>query len=99
MKDGGTGMKTNGKSDTKVARPARRAAGDQPLTSLLPTDTFLCAALGSMGLSVLFQIARLRKSSLLVAQWVPALLLLGVYHKMLQVAEDNRASTRVAARD
>ena len=91
-------MKTNGKSDTKVARPARRAAGDQQVTRLLPTDTFLCAALGSMGLSVLFQAVRLRKSSLLVAQWVPALLLLGVYSKILQVAEENRASA-LAARD
>jgi hypothetical protein len=92
-------MKTNGKSDTKVARVPRRAVGNRPVTRL-PTDAFLCAALGSMALSVLFQTVRLRKSALLVAQWVPALLLLGMYNKMLEVAEENGASSaRLPARD
>jgi hypothetical protein len=82
-----------------VARSPRKAVAERPAFKL-PNDAFLCAALGSMGLSVLFQTVRLRRSSLLVAQWVPALLLLGVYSKMLELAEDSSAAgARAAVRE
>jgi len=61
-------------------------------TAKLPSDLFLWAALGSIGVSATLQIAGKQKASLFVGQWVAPFLLLGVYNKIVKVAGSDRLS-------
>lgn len=61
-------------------------------TAKLPSDLFLWAALGSIGVSAALQIAGKQKVSLFVGQWVAPFLLLGVYNKIVKVAGSDRLS-------
>ena|SRR5947209_8415185 len=55
-------------------------------TAQLPSDTFLWAALGSIGLSLALRIGGNRHDALFVGQWAPTFLLLGLYNKIVKVA-------------
>jgi hypothetical protein len=61
-------------------------------TAKLPSDTFLWAALGSIGTSLALQFAGKKSASLFVGQWVAPFLLLGVYNKIVKVAGSDRLS-------
>ena len=61
-------------------------------TAKLPSDIFLWAALGSIGVSAALQLAGKQKVSLFVGQWVAPFLLLGVYNKIVKVAGSDRLS-------
>jgi hypothetical protein len=61
-------------------------------TAKLPSDLFLWAALGSIGVSATLQVAGKQKASLFVGQWVAPFLLLGVYNKIVKVAGSDRLS-------
>ena len=61
-------------------------------TAKLPSDVFLWAAMGSIGVSLLLQLTGKQKESLFVGQWVAPFLLLGVYNKIVKVAGSDRAS-------
>ena len=54
-------------------------------TARLPSDTFLWAALGSMGLSVVMQMSGKQKFSNFVGLWVPTILMFGLYNKMVKL--------------
>jgi hypothetical protein len=54
-------------------------------TAKLPSDTFLWAALGSMGASLALGIAGKGKAATFVGQWAPTLLVLGLYNKMVKL--------------
>src|SRR5215216_6546818 len=47
-------------------------------TAKLPSDTFLWAALGSIGASAVLQMLGKKKASLFVGQWVSPFLLFGI---------------------
>jgi hypothetical protein len=55
-------------------------------TSRLPSDTFLWAALGSIGLSLTLKLLKKDHEALFVGQWAPSFLLLGIYNKIVKVA-------------
>jgi hypothetical protein len=59
-------------------------------TAKLPSDTFLWAALGSVGASALLQLTGKKRASLFVGQWVAPFLLLGVYNKIVKVGGSDR---------
>jgi hypothetical protein len=61
-------------------------------TAKLPSDTFLWAALGSIGTSLALQMAGKKSASLFVGQWVAPFLLLGVYNKIVKVAGSDKLS-------
>ncbi len=61
-------------------------------TAKLPSDIFLWAALGSMGISALLQLTGKQKESLFVGQWASPLLLFGVYNKIVKVAGSDQLS-------
>ncbi len=61
-------------------------------TAKLPSDIFLWAALGSMGVSAVLQFTGKQKASLFIGQWAAPFLLLGVYNKIVKVAGSDRAS-------
>lgn len=54
-------------------------------TAKLPSDLFLWAALGSMAVSLTFQVMGKKQNSQFVGQWAAPFLLLGVYNKIVKL--------------
>ena len=88
-------------TSTQYSSPAGEAAQQtegtvartiEEQTAKLPSDIFLWAALGSIGVSALLQVSGKQKVSLFVGQWVAPFLLLGVYNKIVKVAGSDRLS-------
>ncbi|HEY3581367.1 MAG TPA: hypothetical protein VGK82_12510 [Pyrinomonadaceae bacterium] len=59
-------------------------------TAKLPSDTFLWAAVGSMGASALLRIMGKKHASLFVGDWVAPFLLFGVYNKIVKLHGSDR---------
>jgi hypothetical protein len=60
-------------------------------TAKLPSDTFLWAALGSIGASAVLRVMGKKNASLFVGDWVAPLLLFGVYNKIVKVQGSDRS--------
>jgi len=54
-------------------------------TAKIPSDTFLWAAIGSIGASALLRAMGKKSASLFVGDWVAPLLLFGVYNKIVKL--------------
>jgi hypothetical protein len=68
--------------------PIARAIEEQ--TAKLPSDSFLWAALGSIGISLVLKMVGRRHDALFVGQWAPTFLLLGIYNKLVKLhGSDN----------
>ena len=61
-------------------------------TAKLPSDVFLWAAAGSIGVSLVLQLMGNTEKSHFVGQWVAPFLLFGVYNKIVKVAGSDRQS-------
>ena len=61
-------------------------------TAKLPSDIFLWGALGSIGLSLYFEINGDTQKSSFVSRWVSPFLLLGVYNKLVKLAGSDRVN-------
>ena len=61
-------------------------------TAKLPSDTFLWAAIASMGVSLFLQMSGRKHESLFFGQWPAPFLLFGVYNKLVKVAGSDRMS-------
>jgi len=61
-------------------------------TAKLPSDTFLWAAVGSIGTSAILRLMGKKHASLFVGEWVAPFLLLGVYNKIVKTQDSDRAS-------
>jgi hypothetical protein len=59
-------------------------------TSKMPSDWFLTAALATIGVSLALQLSGNKHKSLFLGEWVPTILLLGVYNKIVKVAGSDR---------
>lgn len=59
-------------------------------TKKLPSDTFLWAALGSIGASAVLRLMGKKNASLFVGDWVSPLLLFGVYNKIVKIQGSDR---------
>lgn len=53
-------------------------------TAKLPSDIFLWAAIGSMGVSLTLKLMKKSHTSLFIGQWAAPFLLLGIYNKMVK---------------
>lgn len=53
-------------------------------TAKLPSDIFLWAAIGSMGVSLALKLMKKSHTSLFIGQWAAPFLLLGIYNKMVK---------------
>jgi hypothetical protein len=56
----------------------------------LPSDVFLWAGLGTLGLSCALQMAGRQHASLFIGQWAAPILILGLYNKVVKVAGSDR---------
>jgi len=54
-------------------------------TSQVPSGTYLSLAVGSIGLSLALKAMGQAKTANFVAQWVPTILILGLYNKLVKV--------------
>jgi hypothetical protein len=54
-------------------------------TSQVPSGVYLSAAIGAIGLSAFLQIAGRKQDAQFVGHWVPTILLLGVYNKLVKL--------------
>ncbi len=61
-------------------------------TAKLPSDIFLWGALGSIGLSLFFELKGNAEKSRFIGQWVSPFLLLGVYNKLVKIAGSDRVN-------
>ena len=59
-------------------------------TAKLPSDTFLWAALGSIGASAVLRMMGKKNASLFVGDWVAPFLLFGVYNKIVKLEGSDR---------
>jgi hypothetical protein len=76
-------------STSHTEGPVARTIEQQ--TAKLPSDTFLWAALGSIGASLAFLIAGDQKKANFIGQWAPTLLILGLYNKMVKLHGSDAA--------
>ncbi len=56
----------------------------EQVTSRVPSVAYLSLALGAMGLSAGLHCAGRKQDAQFVGQWVPTILLLGVYNKLVK---------------
>jgi hypothetical protein len=84
---GGEHHMTTGSGQHKEG-PLARAIEQQ--TAKLPSDTFLWAALGSIGASAVLRLMGKKNASLFVGDWVAPFLLFGVYNKIVKVEGSDR---------
>lgn len=59
-------------------------------TAKLPSDTFLWAAVGSIGASAVLRMMGKKNASLFVGDWVAPILLFGVYNKIVKLHGSDR---------
>lgn len=70
-------------------RPEHRegpvARGIEQQTAKLPSDTFLWAAVGSIGTSLVCQAFGKKQAANFIGQWAPTILILGLYNKLVKL--------------
>ncbi|MES2387971.1 MAG: hypothetical protein V4543_08210 [Bacteroidota bacterium] len=54
-------------------------------TAKVPSDVFLWAAVGAMGVSLCYQVMKKKPLSLFIGQWAAPILLLGIYNKLVKL--------------
>lgn len=79
---GGENRMTAGKDQHQEGTIARTI---EQQTAKLPSDTFLWAALGSIGASAVLRMMGKKDASLFVGDWVAPFLLFGVYNKIVKL--------------
>jgi hypothetical protein len=68
----------------------RVARAIEEQTAKLPSDIFLWAAIGAIGVSAYLEFTGNEEKSRFVGQWVAPFLLLGLYNKLVKVAGSDR---------
>jgi len=87
-------LKNTGAGESQdIHREGPVAKSIEHKTANVPSDVFLWAALGSMGVSCVLKCFGKKHDALFIGQWAAPFLLLGVYNKLVKVAghdqEDN----------
>ena len=72
----------------------RVAKAIEQQTAKLPSDVFLWAAGASILASLALKLTKRHRDSEFVGLWVPSLLLLGVYNKIVKVLGSDRAERK-----
>jgi hypothetical protein len=67
-------------------------------TAKLPSDIFLWAALGSMGISATLKCLGKSHTALFVGQWAAPFLLLGIYNKIVKVEGNDQQTSHPVSR-
>ncbi|MBX6312086.1 MAG: hypothetical protein IRY99_04075 [Isosphaeraceae bacterium] len=54
-------------------------------TSMVPSGVYLSLAIGSIGLAAMMKMAGRDKDAEFIGQWVPTILILGLYNKLVKL--------------
>jgi hypothetical protein len=54
-------------------------------TAKVPSDVFLWASMGAMGVSLILQLMGQKHKSLFLGQWAAPFLLMGIYNKLVKL--------------
>ncbi len=57
----------------------------ESVTAQVPSSTFLTVAVGSIAVSALLQLAGRKADAQFVGQWVPTILIMGLYNKLVKL--------------
>jgi hypothetical protein len=71
-------------SEGEIARSIERQ------TAKLPSDVFMWAAIGAMSVSAALQVTGKKQVSNFIGEWVPTLLIFGLYNKMVKLLGSDR---------
>lgn len=66
-------------------REGNLARSIEQQTARIPSDFWLWAAVGSMGLSLALELSGKEKTANFVGHWAPTLLIFGLYNKMVKL--------------
>ena len=102
----GTKTSTQNYGESSYTKPGEGAVGrpqeEGPVakaiekqTSRVPSDTFLWMGGAAIGTSLLLRLAGKKNAANFVGEWVPTILLLGVYNKIVKVAGHDAYEHRV----
>ncbi len=83
---------TSAQSDAASHSEGAVAKTIEEQTAKLPSDTYLWAAVASMGVALVLQATGKKHGSLFIGQWAAPFLLFGVYNKLVKVAGSDRLS-------
>ena len=72
-------------------REGKVARSIEQQTAKLPSDTFLWAAIGSIGISLTLQLMGQEKKANFVGHWAPTFLILGLYNKIVKLQGSDGA--------
>ncbi len=70
----------------------------QEQTAKIPSDIYLWAALGTVALSLGLLFGRRKHLSILLGQWAPSLLVIGLYNKLANVERDEKEKIKTKNR-
>jgi len=71
-------------------------AAIEKYTSKVPSSVYLALALGSMAVSVGFQVSKKQHTSLFIGQWAAPFLILGIYNKLVKIHGSDGTTSDVA---
>lgn len=83
--------RNRGTSEAQAHSEGFLAHAIEEQTAKLPSDAFMWAALGSMGVALFLRLTDRKDESLFVGQWAAPFLLFGVYNKLVKVAGTDRS--------
>ncbi len=79
-------LETEPQTSPKVShREGSVARTIEQQTAKVPSDAFLWTALGSIGLSLAFQLSGQEKKANFIGHWAPTILILGLYNKLVKL--------------
>ena len=73
------------------------ARGIEQQTAKLPSDMFMWAAIGAMSVSAALQVTGKKHVSNFIGEWVPTLLIFGLYNKMVKLLGSDPKTPAYAA--
>jgi hypothetical protein len=74
-----------------IHREGSVARGIEQQTAKMPSDYWLWAAFGSIGLSAVFKMTGQEKHANFVGLWAPTLLIFGIYNKLVKLKGSDGA--------
>lgn len=89
---GGKLDQMRGRAETASQHEGAVTKAIEKLTAALPSTTWLLFAGASLIGSIALKAARRNQASILIGQWVPTFLILGLYNKLVKVEGSERAS-------
>lgn len=83
-------ISSNPESFQRTEGRVARAIEDQ--TAKMPSDVFLWIAGGAMAASLMMHMSGRKDDALFIGQWAPAILIMGLYNKLVKVAGHDELS-------